>query len=385
MKVIVLQENLLPKMATVGRVASAKSALPVLENILLSAEKGKLTLSATDLETGITTTVGAKVEKTGALTVPARLLVGLISNLPPGKITLSSEKEILKVEAEGISSKINGLSAEEFPTFGLGGRELFTIKAGELKKAIDQVSFAAAQDESRPILTGILLRLVEKELALTGVDGFRLAEKKLMVRRAHHPEQSRRKVSVPAKSGPASKGFALVIPARGLMEVGRLIAGGEVKILVPEPTQLLFKTEEFSVFTQSLEGEFPDYEQIIPANFESKLSFEKEELAKAVQLTSVFSDKGASVIKLSFNLTKKLMEISSQEVELGEVKIEVGIRGEGKAAEIAFNNHYLADALNALDSGEVELSLSSSLDPALFRSPSDPSYLHVVMPVRLQG
>ena len=372
MKVTVLQENLLPKMATVGRVASAKSALPVLENILLSAEKGKLTLSATDLETGITTTVGAKVEKTGTLTVPARLLVGLISNLPPGKITLSSEKEILKVEAEGISSKINGLSAEEFPTFGLGGRELFTMKAGELKKAIDQVSFAAAQDESRPILTGVLLRLVGKELALTGVDGFRLAEKKL-------------KVSVPAKSEPVSKGFALIIPARGLMEVGRLIAGGEVKILVPEPTQLLFKTEEFSVFTQSLEGEFPDYEQIIPANFESKLSFEKEELAKAVQLTSVFSDKGASVIKLSFNPTKKLMEISSQEVELGEVKIEVGIRGEGKAAEIAFNSRYLADALNALDSGEVELSLSSSLDPALFHSPSDPSYLHVVMPVRLQG
>lgn len=372
MKATVLQENLLPKVATVARVASAKSALPVLENVLLSAEKGKLTLAATDLETGITTAVGAKVEKTGALTVPARLLVGLIGNLPPGKVTLSAEKEILKVEAEGVSSKINGLSAEEFPTFSLRGKELFTIRASELKKAIDQVSFAAAQDESRPILTGVLFRLTEKELVLAGVDGFRLAEKRL-------------KVSTLSKLGLTSKEHALVIPARGLMEVGRLVTGGEVEILVPGPTQLLFKTEDFSVFTQSLEGEFPDYEQIIPANFGSKLGFEREELVKAVQLTSVFSDKGASVIKLSFNLVKGLMEVSSQEAELGEVKIEIGIKGEGKTGEIAFNSRYLADALNALDSEEVELSLNSLLDPALFRSPSDPSYLHVIMPVRLQG
>lgn len=370
MKTTVLQENLFPKVTTVARVASAKSALPVLENILLSAEKGKLTLSATDLETGITTVVGAKTEEVGALTVPARLLVGLISNLPPGKVTLTAEKEILSIEAEGVSSKINGLSAEEFPTFTVEGKELFAIKATELKRAIDQVSFAAAQDESRPILTGILLHLSGGELVLTGVDGFRLAEKKL-------------KVSVLEK--PEAAELSLVIPARGLAEVARLIGGGEVRVLIPEPAQLLFKTEEFSVFTQSLEGEFPDYEQIIPTNFETKLIFEKEELAKAVQLTSVFSDRGTSVIKLSYNPAKKSMKVSAQEAELGEVRIDVGIRGEGKADEIACNSRYLSDCLNALDSGEVELSLNSALDPALFRLPSDASYLHVVMPVRLQG
>lgn len=372
MKVTVLQENLLPKLVTVARVTSAKSALPVLENIFLSAEKGKLILSATDLETGIITTVGAKVEKTGALTVPARLLVGLVSNLPPGKVTLRVEREILTVEAESVSSKLNGLSAEEFPTFAIEGKELFTLKASELRKAIDQVSFAAAQDESRPILTGILLRLTEKELILTGVDGFRLAEKRV-------------KISPSAKAGLGSEELSLVVPARGLMEVGRLLTSGEVRILVPEPTQLLFETEEFSIFTQSLEGEFPDYEQIIPTNFETKLSFAKEELAKAVQLTSVFSSKGASIIKLSFNPPKKLVEVSSQEAELGEVKIEVGIKGEGKKGEIAFNSRYLADGLSALTSEEVELSLSSSLDPVMFQMPSDPSYLHVIMPVRLQG
>lgn len=371
MKVTVLQENLLPKLATVARVASAKSALPVLENIFLSAEKGNLILSATDLETGITTKVGAKVEKTGALTVPARLLVGLISNLPPGKIVLKAEKEILTVEAAGVGSKLNGLSAEEFPTFTTEGKDLFVLKASELKRAIDQVSFAAAQDESRPILTGILFRLVGKELVLSGVDGFRLAEKKL-------------KPSLPTKSSTGQEGFSLVIPARGIMEVGRLLSGGEVEVLVPEPAQLLFKTEEFSVFTQSLEGEFPDYEQIIPTNFETKIVFSREELTKAVQLTSVFSDKGASVIRLSFNFGKRVMEVSSQEAELGEVKIEVGIKGEGKGGEIAFNSRYISDGLGALASEEVELSLNSSLDPVMLQSPADTSYLHVVMPVRLQ-
>ena len=372
MKATVLQENLLPKVAAVARIASAKSALPVLENILLSAEKGKLTLAATDLETGIKTEVGAKVEKSGALTVPARLLVGLIGNLPPGKVTLSAEKDLLTIEAEGISSRINGLTAEEFPAFTVEGKELFTLKASELKKAIDQVSFAAAQDESRPILTGVLLRIAGGELVLTGVDGFRLAEKKL-------------KVSVSVKSESGSEAVTLVVPARGLIEVGRLVGGGEVKVLIPEPTQLLFQTEEFSIFTQSLEGEFPDYEQIIPTNFETKLTFEKEEFVKAVQLTSIFSERGTSVIKLSHQPAKGTAEVSSQEAELGEVKIEIGIKGEGKAGEIAFNCRYLSDCLGALDSGGIELSLNSALDPALFRAPSDPSYLHVVMPVRLQG
>jgi DNA polymerase-3 subunit beta len=369
MKATVLQENLLPKVTTVARVASARSALPVLENILLSCEKGRLSLAATDLETGIQTSVGAKVQESGSLTVPARLLAGLVGNLPSGKVTLETNKEVLKVVAEGISSKINGLSAEEFPSFSVEGKPLLSIDGGKLKKAIDQVSFAAAQDESRPILTGVLFHLGKKELTLTGVDGFRLAEKRLKV--------SSTEVS-------SEEEFSLVIPARGLGEASRLIGGGEVKILTSEETQLLFVAEEFAVFSQSLEGDFPDYEQIIPTNSTTTLEFEKEELAKAVQLTSVFSDKGMNVIKLAFDLGKKAMKVSSQEAESGEVSVTVGIKGEGKKDTIAFNSRYLADALSAFDSDKISLSLSSGLDPALFKAGNDPSYLHVIMPVRVQ-
>ncbi len=362
MKVTVLQENLLPKLSAAARVASAKSALPVLENVLLSAEKGVLQIAATDLETGIKTTVGAKVEKEGSTTVPARILVSLISSLSPGKITLEAEKDILTVTAEGVSSKINGLSSSEFPAFASEGKKLATLPAKEFKEAIDQVSFAAAQDESRPILTGILIKLGGGVLTLAGVDGFRLGEKKLKL---------------------AGEELAAVVPARSLMEAARLVEG-EVEISSSAEGQLLLKTADFLIFTQTLEGEFPEYEQIIPANFETKIVFGKEDLAKAVQLTSVFSDSGMGIIIFQYDPEKKQLEVSSQEAERGEAKIELSITGEGKKGTIAFNSHYVSDALGALPGEEIELSLNLCLDPVLFTIPKDATYRHVIMPVRLQ-
>ena len=362
MKVTVLQENFLPRLSAVARVASAKSALPVLENVLLTAEKGVLRLVATDLETGIKTAVGAKVEREGATTVPARTLVSLIGNLSPGKLVLESEKDILVVTAEGFSAKINGLPATDFPALAEAGKALVTLSAEDFKEAINQVSFAAAQDESRPILTGLLLKLAGGIFTLVGVDGFRLGEKKLKL---------------------SGEDFATVVPARSLIEAARLVAG-EVEISVSAEGQLFLKTGDFLIFAQVLEGEFPEYEQIIPTNFETHLRFEKEELAKAVQLTTVFTDSGMGVVVLDYDPEKKLLEVSSQEAERGEARVEISVGGEGKKGTIAFNSRYVGDALSALPGEEVELSLNSNLDPAMFTTPKDPAYRHVIMPVRLQ-
>jgi DNA polymerase-3 subunit beta len=362
MKVTVLQENLLPKLSAASKFASSRAALPVLENILLTAEKGVLKLSATDLEAGVRTSVGAKVEKEGSTTIPARILVSLISNLPAGKITLSSSKDVLTVEADGVSSKINGLPAAEFPEFAEEGDVLFTIPAKDLKEAVSQVSFAAAQDESRPILTGLMLKLADGALTIVGVDGFRLAEKTLKV---------------------GKEELSSVIPARSLIEVSKLLEG-DVEVQHTKDGQLILKTPDFMAFAQAIEGEFPDYEQIIPANFEGKISFNKEDLQKAVQLTSVFSDSGVSIVILDHNVKEKTLTVSSQDSEAGEANIEVPISGEGKKGSIAFNSRYLMDALNALKGEEVTLSLNSSLDPVLFSDPKDKAYIHVIMPVRLQ-
>ncbi|GMR19288.1 MAG: DNA polymerase III subunit beta [Patescibacteria group bacterium] len=363
MKVTVLQENLLPKLSAVSRFASARAALPVLENILLSAEEGVLKLSATDLEIGVRTKVGAKVEKEGATTIPARLLGGLISNLPPGKLILTVEKDILTVEGEGFSSKINGLPSSEFPSFAEEGKKLFDISAKELKETVSQVSFAAAQDDSRPILTGLMLKLAGGVLTVAGVDGFRLAEKKLKME---------------------GEDFSIIIPARSFAEMAKLV-DGEVEVSHSEDGQLIFRTPDFLIFAQALEGEFPDYEQIIPLNFETKIHFSKGDLQKAVQLTSVFADGGVSIVVLNHNPKGKVLEVASQEAETGEARTSVPISGEGKEGTIAFNSHYLADALNALPGDEVNLALNSALDPVLFTVPKDKDYLHVIMPVRLQG
>ncbi|MEX1061884.1 MAG: DNA polymerase III subunit beta [Patescibacteria group bacterium] len=363
MKVTVSQEVLLPHLSAVSKFASSKAALPVLENILLQAKKGVLTLSATDLETGVRTFFGAQVKEEGEVTIPARLLVSLISNLPAGKLVLETEKDVLKVSAEGFSSKINGLSAAEFPAFSLEGEKLFTLPAAALKKAISQVSFAASADDSRPILTGVLVNLAGGNLTLAGVDGFRLAQKKIKVQAGD---------------------LKLVISARSLSELSRLLSG-EVEILKNEDGQLIFKNEEFQVFAQALDGDFPDYEQIIPANFETTLKFSGADLAKAVSLSSLFAESGAGVVVLNFDPAKKELEVSSQESETGESKTKVTITGEGKKGTIAFNSRYLSDALAAFADEDINLSLNSALDPVLFTTPADKTYLHVIMPVRLQG
>jgi len=365
MKVTILQENLHPKLSAVAKFASSKAALPVLENVLIQTDKGVLRLSATDLETGIRTTVpavGAKVEKEGGLTVPARLFVSLIGNLPPGKITLSAEKDILSVSAEGFTSKINGLASSEFPSFATEGKTLFTVPAKEFAEAVGQVSFAAAQDESRPILTGLMLSLAEGNLTVVGVDGFRLAEKRIKTK---------------------GEEFSVVIPARSLLELTRLM-DGELEVLRSKDGQLIFKSAGFQAFAQSLEGEFPQYEQIIPANFETRIDFAKEDLVKAVQISSVFTDGGVGVVVLKQDPAKKKMVVSSQESEVGEAQTSLPISGEGKAGTIAFNSRYLTDALAALKGEEISLSMNSALDPVMFSYPKDKTYLHVVMPVRLQ-
>lgn len=362
MEITVLQENLLPRLTAAARVASAKSALPVLENVLLTAEKGVLHLAATDLETGIKTKVGAKVKVEGATTVPARLFVSIITNLPPGKINLKAQKDILTISAEGFSSKINGMPATEFPNLASPGKALLKLPAKDLKEAVMQVSFAAAQDESRPILTGILLKLEGGMLTLAGVDGFRLGEKKISA---------------------AGEGLRAVVPARSLGEISRL-AEGEVEIGMAEEGQVFFSAPDFLILSQILEGEFPEYEQIIPANFETRIGFSKEEVVKAVQLTSVFADAGVTIIVFNYDPQKKVLEVSSQEAQQGEARLEVTISGEGKKGTIAFNSRYMSDALSALLEEEVQLSLNSSLDPVMLTSPKDKNYRHVIMPVRLQ-
>ncbi len=362
-----LSENLAEGLSIVSKAVSTKGSLPVLSHVLLQTEEGKVKLAATDLETGVVTWVGAKIKDEGAITVPARLLSELLTNLPPGKIEVETEKQILTLQAPQATSRLNGLAAEEFPPLPQAdGKAMFSLDPESFPAAVSQVVFASASDESRPILTGVLIKGSGKELSLVGVDGFRLAEKKIEL------EED------------LAEDFSMVIPSRTLAEVGRL-AGHQKEpvkvVLLSEENQVLFELEGSRVSSRLLEGQFPDYKKIIPPSFSTQAKLDTEEFLKAVRLAAVFARDSASIVKLHLGEEGPLT-LSANTAEVGENKTKVEAKIEGQALEIAFNSKYLTDVLSNLQSEEVVFEASGSLNPGVFKPAESPNYLHLIMPVR---
>lgn len=362
-----LSENLAKGLSIVSKAVSSKGSLPVLSHVLLKTEDGKVKLAATDLETGVVTWVGAKVEEEGAVTVPARLLSELVANLPPGKIEINTKKQGLTLRAPQVKSRLSGLAAEEFPPLPeVGGKTAFSLDPKVFPAAVSQVAFAAASDESRPVLTGVLLKGSGKNLSLVGVDGFRLAERKLNL------------------SKDLAKDLSMVIPSRTLAEVARLAAHQENPVrvvLLPEENQILFELEDSRITSRLLEGQFPDYEKIIPPSFNTQAKLLTEDFLKAVRLASIFARDSASIVRLRLDSAGPLV-LSANTAEVGENRTKVEARIEGEALEIAFNSKYLTDVLSNLQSEEVIFEASGPLNPGVLKPSPATNYLHLIMPVR---
>jgi len=367
MKFSCLSENLAQGLSIVSKAVSSRGSLPVLSHVLLKTEDGRVKLAATDLETGVITWIRAKVDEEGGTTVPARLLLELVNNLPPGKVEISTEKQILTLTTPGVQSRLNGLAAEEFPPLPEAeGKKVLSLDPKEFLQAVSQVAFAAASDESRPILTGILVRGSGKELRLVGVDGFRLAERKLGL-----PQE-------------LSEDLSMVVPAKTLSEVARLAVQQEEPVrvvLLPEENQILFELEGVRITSRLLEGQFPDYKKIIPPSFDTQAKLSTEEFLKAIRLTAVFARDSASVVRLRLAADKPLV-LSANTAEVGEGKTEVEAKIEGESLEIAFNSKYLTDVLSNLQSEEVVFEASGPLNPGVIKPPQSSNYLHLIMPVR---
>lgn len=373
MKFSCLSENLAKGLSVVSKAVSSKGSLPVLSHVLLKTEDGKIKLAATDLETGIVTWVGAKVEEEGAISVPARLLSELVVNLPPGKIEINTEKQILTLNAPNATSRLNGLAAEEFPPLpempeapSVEGKRIFSLEPKDFLVAVSQVVFAAASDESRPILTGVLVKGSGKNLSLVGVDGFRLAERKV------------------ALTEDLVEDLTMVIPSRTLAEVARLSSHQEEPVrvvLLPEENQILFELEGVRITSRLLEGQFPDYEKIIPPSFSTRAKLLTEEFLKGVRLAAIFARDSASIVRLNLDSAKPLI-LSANTAEVGENKTEVEAEIEGEPLEIAFNSRYLTDVLSNLQSEEVVFEASGPLNPGVIKPSESADYLHLIMPVR---
>lgn len=374
MKLSVLQENLAKGLAITSRSVASRAQLPVLSNILLSTDKGRLKLSATNLETGINYWLGAKVEKEGTLSIPAKVFSEFVSSLPAEKVELETKENNLFINCGQYQAEFNGLPAAEFPNIpSIKGKSAINFTSDILAEAINQVAFAAAQDEGRPVLTGVYLLVKGKKLILVATDGYRLSLKKIET------------TKVIAESKELKKG--LIIPSRTLMELVRTGGGieKEEKIgltITEKANQAIFSSTDIEIISRLIEGKYPDYEKIIPAKGKTILTLDVAELTRAVRVAAIFARESANIIR--FKINKKGLEITANTSQIGKNRVNLEAEISGSIDKIAFNSRYLLDLLGVINSERISLETSGSLNPGIFTLPGDNSFLHIVMPVRVQ-
>jgi DNA polymerase-3 subunit beta len=378
MKISCLQENLARGLATVGRAVASRSTLPVLSNILLQSDEGRLRLAATNFEIGINCWVGARVEEEGSVTVPARLLSDFVNSLPPGQIDmeLSERTQTLNVKCARFEANIKGIEASEFPDVptaeSIEGQNSLHLEADTFRRMIDQAVFAAATDESRPILTGVLAQFHQGGLTLAAADGFRLAVTSADVG-----------VDVDETAG-------VIVPARALAELSRISGDQEDPIeliITPNRNQILFHLTNTDLVSQLIEGSFPDYTQIVPKTHSTRTLIGTQEFLKAVKVAFLFARDAANIIRVQIvpgnELTPGQMIVAATSAELGDNVSELDASIEGDEIEVAFNARYLIDALNVVGTPEIALETGTSSSPGVIRPVGGDDFLCVIMPMHI--
>lgn len=388
MKVSCLQHNLAEGLNVVGRVVPSKSTLPVLSNVLLATDEGRLKLAATNLEMAMTVWVGARVESEGAITLPARVLsewVGLLDRDQQIDLTLNPRNKKVHLQAGRYESNISGIDAEDFPPIpSVEDGASASIEAGLLKSAINQVAFAAAQDDSRPVLAGVLVRLEGSVLTLAAADGFRLA-----VRTVELPEAG--------EAGPgAPGGISMIVPARALSELARVLPDEEGKRVeiaaTPNRSQILFRFGDIQMVSRLIDGQFPDYARIIPQQARTRAVLPTRELLQATKAASIFARDNSMIVRLHLTppagdaeLAIGKVVVSSSSAEMGDNTSDLDATVDGEEQQVAFNGKYLREALEALQSPQVRLELTGPTSPGIFRPSGgeDDGYIHVIMPMHV--
>jgi DNA polymerase-3 subunit beta len=374
-KLSCLQENLAKGISIVSRVVSTRAVLPVLSNILLATDEGRLKLSATDLSTSITCWIGAKIEDEGEITVPARLLSDFVSTLAAAQIEMEliTRTQSLHLKSAQFEADIRGIDAQDFPLIpsGVSDHEL-TIPPATLRQMIEQVILAAATDESRPVLTGALAGFQDSRLTLVAADGFRLS------------------LRTAPLSDAVPEPLEVIIPARALRELARVSADEEepIKITVtPSRNQVLFRLSNVEIVSQLIEGKFPDYKQIIPQSHATRVVINTHDLLRASRISVLFSRDVANIVRLEMipgsELTPGRLIVEST-AEVGQNVGELDAVVEGEQMEIAFNGRYLIDVLNVVGTEQVALETSDSSRPGVLKPIGGEDLVHVIMPMHIK-
>ena len=375
MKVTVLQETLAHGLSIVSRAVSPRSTLPVLSNILIATDEGRLRLSATNLELGITCWIGAKIEEEGSTTVPARTFADLVGTLPAEQVGLSLElsTQNLNVKAGSSNTDIKCIDSQEFPPMPVPEMDAaLQINVVDFKEIIQQVALAASTDEARPVLMGVLMKVEGDQLTMAAADGFRLS-----VRNA-------------TLSSPAPQSLTAIIPARALTELSRIAADGGEKISMVLPKgrgQVVFRIKDTELAAQLIDGTFPDYQQIIPRSYKSRTILSTQSLLKACKQAEIFAREGSNVakfnIKTSGDLEPGSVEISAQSEETGSNETVISATIDGDGLLIAFNVRFLREVLEVIKTPNVALETSAANNPGVVRPVGTDDFLHVIMPMHL--
>jgi len=375
MKVTVLQESLAHGLSLVSRAVSPRSTLPVLSNVLVATDEGRLRLSATNLELGITCWIGAKIEEDGSTTVPARTFVDLVATLPAEQVSLNlnAATQTLNVRCGASNTDIKCIDAQEFPPLPVSDMEgAIQLNVADFKEMIQQVVFAASVDEARPVLMGVLVMVEKDTITMAAADGFRLSVRKGTL------------------SQPAAQAVTVIIPGRALNELGRVASDGNEMIAMVMPKgrgQVVFRMKDVEVSSQLIDGTFPDYQQIIPRSYKSRTILSTPALLKACKQAEIFAREGSNVarldIKSSGDLEPGSVEISAQSEETGSNETIVAATIEGMGLLIAFNVKYLREVLEVVKSPNVALETSAPNAPGVIRPVGDENFLHVIMPMHL--
>ncbi len=370
MKLSCLQENLNRGLSVVGRAVATKTTLPITNNVLLASDKSRLKLVATNLEMAISYWIGAKIEEEGEITVPARLLTEFINSLPNDKvdISLSPQTKTLELKCARFEARISGIDAKDFPPIPKIADGVTTkIEVEALRQGISQVAFAAASEESRPVLTGVNAEFDGDLLTLAAADGFRLAVYKLPL------------------ATPVSQKTEVIIPARTLAELNRLAAEQEEAVEVtvnPNKSQTLFRLKDTELVSQLIQGTFPQYGQLIPQSYNTRVVVDVAEFLRATKTASIFARDGSGIVRLVVAPGK--VTVSARSEEIGDDVGEIDAVVEGEEAKIAFNGKYLTDVLSVLRESQVALETTNPSSPGVVRPVGVDNYIHVVMPMFVQ-
>ena len=376
MKLTCTQENLNKGLFIVGHLANKNINLPILNNVLLKAENSILKLATTNLEIGISCIVRGKIEKEGDFTIDSKLFSDYVNLLPKGNIDINlDENDYLKVSCENYKTKIKGMPASDFPVLpSLEKKNPFVCNVNDLRKAISQVIFAVSTNESRNELCGVLMDFNTYDagfITMTATDSYRLAEKKIKL-----------------ETGSEEK-TTVIVPSKTLSEISRILSVYKDSVESPQSieitisdNQIVFSYDNVELISRLIEGQYPDYKQIIPKEGKTKITVNSEQLTKSVKTNSLFSQSGIFDISLEFEPEEKIIKVSSTNISVGENVSSIEVDFDGIKNSIVVNYRYLLDGLQNTHSDDLLIELLDSNTPCVIKPKDDPDFLYIIMPIK---